>query len=79
MVFMKFDKEDYWMIVKGGPDGGYKEKGRYEFNFDMIHFTPENGEPYTMDYFMPALKNIEFSRGDVSYVFEKTQEIDIDF
>ncbi len=79
MAFMKFDKNKYWMIVKGGPNGDYKEKGRYDFEFDMLQFTPENGESYAMEYFMATLKNIEFYSNDVSFTFEKTKDIDIDF
>lgn len=79
MAFMKFDRNKYWMIVKGGPNGDYKEKGRYEFEFDMLRFIPENGESYAMEYFMATLKNIEFYSGDISFTFEKTNEIDIDF
>ena len=79
MAFMKFDKKNYWMIVKGGPDGDYKEKGSYTFEFDMLNFTPKNGDPYFMEYFMSSLKTIEFYNGGVSFTFEKTKDIDIDF
>lgn len=79
MAFMKFDRNNYWMIVKGGPNGDYNEKGRYEFEFDRLYFTPYDGESYGLEYFMATLKNIELYSGDISFIFEKTKDIDIDF
>ncbi len=79
LAFMKFDRNKYWMIVKGGPNGDYKEKGRYEFEFDRLYLTPDDGESYGLEYFMATLKNIELYSGDISFTFEKTKEIDIDF
>jgi len=79
MAFMKFDKKHYWLMVKGAPGQDYTEKGDYSFEFDHLMFEPENGEQYSMEYFMPTLKSIELYKYGSSYTFSKTDDLDLDF
>lgn len=78
MAFMKFDRDNYWLMIKG-TGGDYTEKGSYEFEFDRLYFTPNDGESYGLDYFMSTLKNIEFYGGGYSFTLEKTKNIKVDF
>jgi len=78
IAFMKFDNDDYWLLVKA-TGGEYKEKGKYEFEFDRLNFVPESGEPYDMEFYMNTLNNIEFFSPEYSLTLEKTNNIDIDF
>jgi hypothetical protein len=79
MAVMRFDKQQYWLLIKDPMAGEITEKGRYDFQFDSIRFKPEDGEPYLMNYYMISGKGIQLYGYDYSFNFEKAENISLDF
>lgn len=79
MAVMRFDKRQYWLMIKDPIAGEITEKGKYDFQFDSIRLKPEDGEPYLLNYYMISGKGIQLYGYDYSFNFEKADNIDLDF
>ncbi|UCE66658.1 MAG: hypothetical protein JSU85_01175 [Candidatus Zixiibacteriota bacterium] len=78
-AFMKFDIENYRLWIRN-PDGeDIREKGQYEFKFDVIHFKPRGKSAYYMDYYMVSKREIQLSGYNYHFNFEKDESIAFDF
>ena len=79
MAVMKFDKKNYWLVIKNPGAGETTEKGKYEYEFDRIRFKPENGKEYWLEYYMISNKAIQLTNYQLSYALEKADNLKIDF
>jgi hypothetical protein len=78
-AIMRFEKNRYWLTLENTSEGAISEKGRYIFEIDAVRFMPENGEEYTMEYYMVSTKGIQFFDGRNSFDLDKTEQVEIDF
>jgi hypothetical protein len=78
-AFMKFDKENYWIIINDPAGGDTREKGDYEYLFDSINFKPEGLPEYRLSYFMVSRDGIRLAGYDFYYNLERDENIKLDF
>ena len=79
MAVMKFDKKNYWLVIKNPGAGETTEKGKYEYQFDRILFKPATGQEYSLEYYMISNKAIQLTNYQLSYALEKADNLKIDF
>ena len=79
IAVIKFEKSKYWLMIKDSVNGDIKEKGKYEYYFDQINFKPKDKSDYILDYLMVSHNGFQLFGDQLSYTFEKTDNIKIDF
>jgi hypothetical protein len=79
LAYMKFDRENYSLWIKYPAGEDVKEKGEYEFEFDMIHFKPRGKSAYYMEYYMISKREIQLSGYNYYFTFEKDDNVAFDF
>ena len=79
IAVMRFDRIQYWLMIKDPIRGEITEKGKYDFQFDSIRLKPEDGEPYLLDYYMVSREGMQLYGYDYSFNFEKADNIDLNF
>lgn len=78
-AFMKFDKENYWILIKNTSGDDIREHGKYEYNFDAINFMPEGEETYRLNYFMVSRDAIQLVGFDFYYNLKSGENEIIEF
>jgi len=79
IAIMKFDKSQYWLIVKDPMGGDIKEKGQYDFQITDIFFEPVGKQGYNMQYDMFSNDGFQLASGYTSYNLQRTEDVDLDF
>ena len=79
IAILKFDRSNYWLVVKDGAGEDIKESGSYEYQYTQIRFKSNQGSQYWMDYTMYSKDAIELAGGNRSYMLEKTTGLKVDF
>lgn len=78
-AYMKFDKENYWILVDNPGGADIREHGKYEYDFNAINFTPEGEEPYRLNYFMVSREAIQLVGFDFHYNLKSAENEIIEF
>jgi hypothetical protein len=79
IAVMRFDRMQYWLMIKDPVDGEITEKGKYDFQFGSIRLKPQDGEPYLLDYYIISRKGMQLYGYDYSFNFEKAENIELEF
>ncbi|MBU0984909.1 MAG: hypothetical protein KKA42_13635 [candidate division Zixibacteria bacterium] len=77
IAIMKFDRDRYALVVRGGGTREETERGRYEFAYDHIAFDPDEGDGYKLDYLMTTRDCVELSGYSRFLRLERTEAVDI--
>jgi hypothetical protein len=78
-VIIKFDRQHYWLLIKGNADGDILEKGTYEYQYNQIYFKPSNKRSYYMDSILISGNSLQLHGNGYTFILTRKNDIKIDF
>ncbi|MBD3168138.1 MAG: hypothetical protein GF307_01555 [candidate division Zixibacteria bacterium] len=79
LAFFEFEDHEYKYMVKNPGGEDIIEEGDYEYYMMEIVFKPDNGNDYTMEYYMYAPDAIQLFGRNMTFNLEKDNSLKIDF
>ena len=79
IALAKFTDNRYWIMTKDPAYGDIKEKGKYDFQLTDIYFVPDGERDYFAEYEQLSPNSFRLIVGYGQYIFEKSDDIELDF
>ena len=76
---IKFDKTNYWLMVKDPENGNLTEKGVYDYQYNQVYFKPSDKRSYYMECIMISKNTLQLHGLGYSYNFERDDDLILDF
>ncbi len=79
IAMAKFTNNRYWIMINDNIEGDITEKGKYDFQITDIYFQPNGERDYFAEYEQLSPTSFRIFVGAGQYLFEKTDNVKLDF